>query len=1103
MANIENYGVGTGFTSKGVTGKKTIFSHDEKIYAVHVWDNVNVNDVFKIRFTKFDGNIWKTIVDYEWINSEGFIAIYHQAWIRNYGAGDYKVFFYRNNIIAKNTPFKVKEKPAEPVEPKPNIYPKTISRGAYSFSARNSEEEKQLKEFLGIDPPGDDLDTWLSKKDKSEIGQWFGYWGNIFFPWRRDELIEFLKTKSVEYIRKLDEEIPPEKTWLERFINTAGSTLSKWFKTKPALIDAIYLKVTGKPFTEEEFVKLRLSEAEALVPINVLSKLFTGKNLEGKSEEFGSAEDYIDMMLLAVSIIPTGRIAGTGAKLALSKISVKEAAILTAKLGDTATINRLIKIVKAHPETSARFLAKFPQPVREAVISGLYKTPAGRIAAVTLGKTGYYKFLSSGWKKIIRGFTVFGLISAGIFLPIFAITEIPNYFLMRTFARKAIAQAEGKYPPDFAFQLNEFENSLETITFELERNIKDNNFESARENLDALESIVNNYENYINEKKEIMFTEDFDLSVELIEFYKRLIEDRRKLIGEGPIIQELVKIRAFPNDADIVISGVDFVKNPFERLLPLRTYDVNITRFQHDPQSFSFTLTEGNPFEREITLEEEIEPPTPPEEQKGNIIISLDPQDSIIEVAGQPEITSAGTYELFQGFYDLKASKEGFETSQQRVFVRSQEDTRASFVLNKIVTPPEISIIRVNSIPLGAKIFIDGENTFEITNTAFQIEPGAHKLTLKERDFIDDEIEFEIKAGETIEFNRILEAIPVSPEPTKATITITSEPTNADIYIDGEYTFTKTPYTILLDAGSYLIRIQKEGYTPVEIIAEVSEGEVAEIPLNLTALPITDIPPAPYIPYQPVYPSGFENLYPTSQAPKFYEKPAPQEKRELLINIETTDVKPWEGRIYSIALQDLNVPEVEPIVLVGDNEEELIRGFLDIFDFINPEKLIGFKLIFDYRYIFAKMMLFRIPNKKYKDVDLRDVKQIMDQVKEEFVYFPSKIGTLDDWGKMLLGIGKYGSQELMLRKYLEGDFEYVTQFQLRQLEITKGLYDLSRFVSSEAISAPSTSNPESLSEPNNPGIPANPGATSQRSCPNCKAFQPIGSKNCEICGTLF
>ncbi|PKM92213.1 MAG: hypothetical protein CVU81_01690 [Euryarchaeota archaeon HGW-Euryarchaeota-1] len=57
----------------------------------------------------------------------------------------------------------------------PSKYPMTITR-TYSFIANNQNEEILLKDFLGIDPPGDDIDTYLSTRTNIQLDNWRNYW---------------------------------------------------------------------------------------------------------------------------------------------------------------------------------------------------------------------------------------------------------------------------------------------------------------------------------------------------------------------------------------------------------------------------------------------------------------------------------------------------------------------------------------------------------------------------------------------------------------------------------------------------------------------------------------------------------------------------------------------------------------------------------------------------------------------------------------------------------------------------------------------------------------------------------------------------------------
>jgi len=62
-----------------------------------------------------------------------------------------------------------------------SIYPKTISRGQYSFKVNNEFQEKAIKEFLGIEPQGVDLDTYLSNLDEQGLKFWADYWHDRFY----------------------------------------------------------------------------------------------------------------------------------------------------------------------------------------------------------------------------------------------------------------------------------------------------------------------------------------------------------------------------------------------------------------------------------------------------------------------------------------------------------------------------------------------------------------------------------------------------------------------------------------------------------------------------------------------------------------------------------------------------------------------------------------------------------------------------------------------------------------------------------------------------------------------------------------------------------
>ena len=894
--------------------------------------------------------------------------------------------------------------------------------------------------------------------------------------------------------------VVPEKTWWEKLLEFIVSPVFKPFLVDKLLFQQGYKLLTGKEMTDAEYELKKLQLADWVLHIDLLLRLFTGRNLKGEAEEFGKAGDWFNIALTAAVIAIPGPADDVAAQFAAKTISKTEAARLTTKMGEKAAVNSLTKIVKAHPETAAKFLAKFPKPVREAVISGLYKTPWGRIAIVTLSKTGYFKYLRPWWKST--------LIKAG------AASGIAILLM----------GAIGSYP--FAGFIKE--ESLQTLGWATETAKKFKDIKGLGKALDLTAEILDKtlwegflaaipYANILAQLRDYYEAARTKMEIDEAGFEGLKKEWEEEAAPKGTLI-----VSPTPTDAKVSVDKLPYINSAFEQIAELGTYHVLVSKWEYVSQDKYLEVKEDEITTWSPTLEKEVAPPP----LKAKLIISVTPEDAKIEVADHPEITKPGDYNVSPGSYTITFSKEGYQNLRRTVYLDEGKTEIVAVIL--LTIPPEIppelvlGTLIISVTPEDSLIEVAGQEEITAPGT-YELAPGSYAVRVSKEGFVTDIKTAIVSEKKDTAISFILEAVePVPPVIEKAVITITSSPSDSDIYIDGVYKWTTTPYTILLDEGSYWVRVQRDGYYPVEVEVEVEAGEVAELPFVLEAIPEPDIPPYDYIPQTPYYPTYVPDVpyiptavtTPTVEVPPYsydllytpaFDIPGIEPislptERELLINIETTDVKPWKGRIYSIAVLDLTDPAAEILIKVDNNEENLIKEFLDLFESLNPAKLVGFKLIFDYRYIFSKMMLYRITNKKFYNVVLRDVKQILDQVKEEFVYYPDKTGTLNDWGKLLLGRGKLGSQELMLRKYIQGDFDYVNSFQLRQIELTRDLYNLARFTMGEAfISSPSPIT-SPISTPETPVLPETPGIQVNKQCPVCFAYLDKTTGKCPICG---
>ncbi len=512
-----------------------------------------------------------------------------------------------------------------------------------------------------------------------------------------------------------------------------------------------------------------------------------------------------------------------------------------------------------------------------------------------------------------------------------------------------------------------------------------------------------------------------------------------------------LNITSTPTQAKIYVDGIyTFELSPTAITINPGSHEITLKKAGFQDSSENINIENDETQDLDFNLPE-IGAPPPPAEEQGTLILAVSPEDTDISVPGQDQINAPGTFTLNQGSYSINVSAEGFESDERTFFINTNQTTNVSIALQEIGVPP-----------------------------------------------------------------------PVEEE---ATITMTSVPTNADVYIDGEYRFTTTPYTTLIDPGLHIFRAQLDGHFPQEIQIILEPGQVLEIPFTLEPIPQDQPQPPPLppgVPFPPEFPPtplppdniiitdpsqipgfNFDLLFTPFTSLESIEGAPGAPSGELMINLETTDVLPWKGRIYSIAMLDLSDPQAEIVVLVDEDERALLDAFVKFFNTQNFSTLVGYKLSFDHRFLYSKIMLYRMQSRKFKDINLKDVKQLMDQVKEEFVYFPDRRGTLDDWGRHLFGVGKFSDQETLLRKFIAGDKEFVVAFQKRQIELATNIYALHRFSSMASPTAPISPISEVPLPPETTGAGPREEGAEEKQCKKCIQFNAGDATQCKACGEEF
>lgn len=237
--------------------------------------------------------------------------------------------------------------------------------------------------------------------------------------------------------------------------------------------------------------------------------------------------------------------------------------------------------------------------------------------------------------------------------------------------------------------------------------------------------------------------------------------------------------------------------------------------------------------------------------------------------------------------------------------------------------------------------------------------------------------------------------------------------------------------------------------------------------------------------------------------------------KSLVIDIETTGANPWDSRLICIGYKDPSLPTEKPVVIFDESEEKVLLDFLTFFTKGGYSRIIAYNTAFDYRYLFAKCLYYRISCREFCDAKLVDVMQILAQVKEAFVYGYNKSGRLEDWMIFLFNIEKLISFEELLEAWDEKDYAKIIEYNVMDVELTFIIWSLIELVRGQnftgsSFAAPPASIPTSSALSGTIQSPAEQSGETQTwnaRCPNCYSVYvlPISQREyvCPIDGTII
>lgn len=154
----------------------------------------------------------------------------------------------------------------------------------------------------------------------------------------------------------------------------------------------------------------------------------------------------------------------------------------------------------------------------------------------------------------------------------------------------------------------------------------------------------------------------------------------------------------------------------------------------------------------------------------------------------------------------------GYEQTAHTLLLR---DTTPQVIDQEL--SPTFGDLRVTSTP-AARLLLNGVDKGQTPVTLHRLNEGEYTLTLRLSGYKPINHTFTLKAGETPDFAFTFEPLP-------AGLTITAVPANSRVYLDGIFRGMTDLTLNDLPEGNHLLRVEKQGYSPVTRTITLKRGE--------------------------------------------------------------------------------------------------------------------------------------------------------------------------------------------------------------------------------------------------------------------------------------
>lgn len=197
--------------------------------------------------------------------------------------------------------------------------------------------------------------------------------------------------------------------------------------------------------------------------------------------------------------------------------------------------------------------------------------------------------------------------------------------------------------------------------------------------------------------------------------------------------------------------------------------------------------------------------------------------------------------ELAAGQYEVKITKDGYEDHAQTLAVTT-EDKQVDVLLKELAPPEEVLaslFLQINPDPSGARVSIDGAPKNVDVVGSYVMNPGTYVLQVEKSGFEPHTETISLPAGDT---NMSISLQPLPPKPVFANVllNITPESDGARVTFNGESAKPKQDGRVALEAGTYQLNVEKDGFEVHRQTVTLDPGDV-ELDVVLRSLPTENV----------------------------------------------------------------------------------------------------------------------------------------------------------------------------------------------------------------------------------------------------------------------